>query len=70
MKHCIPLQRFETVEIELKSYNLETHYFNFEINIFGVTDTKIRLTGETIDLIHKETKKMIAKVSKHKKASK
>lgn len=62
MKHCIPLQRIEQVEIECTSYNIETDYFNFEIKFIGVTDTKIRLTGDTVELINKNVKKIISKI--------
>lgn len=64
MKYVIPLQRIEQIEIECKSYNLQTRYFNFEINFIGVTDTKIRLTGDTIDLIHKQVNSIIKNINK------
>lgn len=64
LKHVIPLQRIEQINIECKNYNLETDYFNFEIDIKGVTDTKIRLTGETINKINNEVNKMIDNIKK------
>tara|TARA_R110000868_G_scaffold282327_2_gene542589 strand:+ start:403 stop:603 length:201 start_codon:yes stop_codon:yes gene_type:complete len=64
MKTCIPLQRFETITIELKEYNKETGYSNFRISFDGVCSTSVLLTGDTINIIQSEVKKILAKLKK------
>ena len=63
MKTCIPLQRFETVTIELKEYNKTTGYSNFLISFDGVCSTSVKLTGDTINIIHSEVKKILNQLS-------
>lgn len=62
MKHVIPIQNIEQIEIELVNFNKETGWTLFDINFHGPLHGKFTLTGTTIDMINDEVKKITKKV--------
>lgn len=64
MKTVIPLQRIEQVNIKCTSHNVKTDYYNFEIIIEGCSDTKVRFTADTIEMINDEVKNIVKKIRK------
>lgn len=59
MRHIIPIQNIDQIEISLITFNKLTQYSKFSIKFKGVVDTEIKLTGDTILLITDAVKKMI-----------
>lgn len=59
LKYIIPIQNIEQIEISIKSCNIKSNYYLFSIKLLGVIDGEIKLTGDTIDIINEECKKII-----------
>lgn len=66
MRKVIPIQRFDQITIECTELNMATNYFNFEIEFNGTTKTKIKLTGETINMINEAVNEIIKKYKKER----